>query len=148
MPNFLFYEGPTTVNFTPNCFTDIENVLEKKLGCLKAHASQVAKTNIEDQTILELALSCANFRGIQARVKYRRDSRAGRVLEGADLDVALPVDPADIRAAVVGDGTRIPEPRPGAGADGVGGGARGRRGPANRTNDSNEGDETPHRARA
>ena len=27
VPNFLFYEGPTTQNFTPNCFTDVEKVL-------------------------------------------------------------------------------------------------------------------------
>jgi LmbE family N-acetylglucosaminyl deacetylase len=80
VPNFLFYEGPTTVNFTPNCFTDIEKVLDKKLACLEAHASQVAKTNIEDQTILELALSCANFRGIQARVKYAEAFQSIRLL--------------------------------------------------------------------
>src|SRR5262249_43383057 len=48
VPNFLFYEGPTSVNFTPNCFTDVEKVLDKKLACLEAHRSQVAKTNIED----------------------------------------------------------------------------------------------------
>src|SRR3989454_1042747 len=57
VPNFLFYEGPTSVNFTPNCFTDIEKVLDKKLACLEAHRSQVAKTNIEDLSILELALA-------------------------------------------------------------------------------------------
>jgi LmbE family N-acetylglucosaminyl deacetylase len=80
VPNFLFYEGPTTVNFTPNCFTDIEKVLDKKLACLEAHRSQVAKTNIEDLTILELAVSCANFRGIQARVKYAEAFQSVRLL--------------------------------------------------------------------
>ena len=80
VPNFLFYEGPTTVNFTPNCFTDIEKVLDKKLACLEAHRSQVAKTNIEDLTILELAVSCANFRGIQARVKYAEAFQSIRLL--------------------------------------------------------------------
>ena len=68
IPNFLFYEVPSTQHFTPNCYTDIEKVLKRKLEALEAHASQVAKTNIEDLTILELAKSCANFRGIQARV--------------------------------------------------------------------------------
>jgi LmbE family N-acetylglucosaminyl deacetylase len=80
VPNFLFYEGPTTVNFTPNCFTDIEKVLDKKLACLEAHRSQVTKTNIEDLTILELAVSCANFRGIQARVKYAEAFQSVRLL--------------------------------------------------------------------
>ena len=80
MPNFLFYEGPTSVNFTPNCFTDIEKVLDKKLACLEAHRSQVAKTNIEDLSILELAVSTANFRGIQARVKYAEAFQSIRLL--------------------------------------------------------------------
>ena len=80
VPNFLFYEGPTTQNFTPNCFTDIEKVLKKKLDCLEAHRSQVAKTNIEDFTILQLAKSCANFRGIQARVKYAEAFQSVRLL--------------------------------------------------------------------
>ena len=80
VPNFLFYEGPTTQNFAPNCFTDIEKVLDKKLACLEAHRSQVAKTNIEDLTILELAVSSANFRGIQARVKYAEAFQSIRLL--------------------------------------------------------------------
>jgi LmbE family N-acetylglucosaminyl deacetylase len=80
VPNFLFYEGPTTQSFTPNCFTDIEKVLDKKLACLEAHRSQVAKTNIEDLSILELAVSCANFRGIQARVKYAEAFQSVRLL--------------------------------------------------------------------
>lgn len=82
VPNFLFYEVPSTQNFTPNCYTSVpEQVLErKKLACLKAHASQVTKTNIEDMTILELARSCANFRGIQARVKYAEAFQSVRLL--------------------------------------------------------------------
>jgi LmbE family N-acetylglucosaminyl deacetylase len=80
VPNFLFYEGPTTQNFMPNCYTDIEGVLDEKLACLKAHRSQVAKTNIEDLSILELAKSSANFRGIQARVKYAEAFQSIRLL--------------------------------------------------------------------
>ena len=80
VPNFLFYEGPTTQNVTPNCYTDIEGVLDEKLACLKAHRSQVAKTNIEDLSILELAKSSANFRGIQARVKYAEAFQSIRLL--------------------------------------------------------------------
>ncbi|MDM8535886.1 PIG-L family deacetylase [Desulfobacterales bacterium HSG17] len=68
--NVLFYEGPTTQNFTPQVYVDISAVLEKKMDALKAHRSQVMKTNIEDLSILELARSTANFRGIQGRVKY------------------------------------------------------------------------------
>ena len=80
IPNFLFYEVPSTQHFPPNCYTDIEKVLDRKLASLEAHASQVAKTNIEDLTILELAKSCANFRGIQARVKFADAFHSVRLL--------------------------------------------------------------------
>ncbi|QTA79489.1 N-acetylglucosaminyl phosphatidylinositol deacetylase-related protein [Desulfonema limicola] len=68
--NVLFYEGPTTQNFNPHVFVDISEMLEKKMDALKAHKSQVMRTNIADLSILELARSAANFRGIQGRVKY------------------------------------------------------------------------------
>jgi len=80
VPNFLFYEVPSTVNFAPNCSTDVADVLDVKLASLEAHRSQVSKTNIEDLTILELAVSCANFRGIQARVKYAEAFQSVRLL--------------------------------------------------------------------
>jgi LmbE family N-acetylglucosaminyl deacetylase len=80
VPNFLFYEVPSTQNFSPNCYTDIAQVLDRKLASLEAHHSQVSKTNIEDLTILELAVSCANFRGIQARVKYAEAFHSVRLL--------------------------------------------------------------------
>ena len=80
VPNFLFFEVPSTVEFRPNCYTDIADVLDLKLASLEAHRSQVAKTNIEDLTILELAKSSANFRGIQARVKYAEAFQSVRLL--------------------------------------------------------------------
>ncbi len=80
VPNFLFYEVPSTQNFAPNSYSDIAKVLDEKLAALEAHRSQVAKTNIEDLTILELAVSCANFRGIQARVKYAEAFHSVRLL--------------------------------------------------------------------
>jgi LmbE family N-acetylglucosaminyl deacetylase len=80
VPNFLFYEVPSTQNFAPNCYTDVEKVLDRKLAALEAHRSQVTKTNIEDLTILELVKSSANFRGIQARVKYAEAFQSVRLL--------------------------------------------------------------------
>jgi LmbE family N-acetylglucosaminyl deacetylase len=68
--NVLFYEGPTTQNFNPQVFVEISDTLEMKVEALKAHNSQVMKTNIEDLSIVEVARSSANFRGIQGRVKY------------------------------------------------------------------------------
>jgi LmbE family N-acetylglucosaminyl deacetylase len=66
--NVMFYEVPTTNNFTPNVFVDIASVIEKKLGVLKAHSSQIMKTNIENISIIDIARSSAHFRGVQGRV--------------------------------------------------------------------------------
>ena len=68
--NVLLYEVPTTQDFMPTLFVDICETLEDKLKVLEAHQSQVHQTRIEDQDILTLARSLANFRGIQARLKY------------------------------------------------------------------------------
>ncbi len=68
--NVLFFEGPTTQNFNPQVFVDISDTLEQKVKALQAHQSQVMKTNIEDLSIVEVARSSANFRGIQGRVKF------------------------------------------------------------------------------
>jgi LmbE family N-acetylglucosaminyl deacetylase len=68
--NVLFYEGPTTFNFTPHVYVDIADTLTRKTDALLAHRSQVNRTNIEGCSIVEIAQSSANFRGIQARVKF------------------------------------------------------------------------------
>lgn len=68
--NVLFYEGPTTQNFNPQVYVDIGDTLEQKLEALRAHRSQVMRTNIKDLSIVEMAQSCANFRGVQGRVKF------------------------------------------------------------------------------
>lgn len=67
--NVLFYEGPTTQNFAPTVFVDIDQVLEEKIAAIQAHASQVKKTNIEGLSIVDVIRSAAHFRGIQGRVK-------------------------------------------------------------------------------
>jgi LmbE family N-acetylglucosaminyl deacetylase len=64
----MFYEVPTSNNFNPNVYVDIGSVFEKKIEALKAHASQVMKTNIEGLSILDIARSAAHFRGVQGRV--------------------------------------------------------------------------------
>jgi len=67
--NVLFYEGPTTNNFTPTVFVDITREEKHKIAALEAHASQVEKTNIGDLSIVEVVHSAALFRGTQARVR-------------------------------------------------------------------------------
>ncbi|MEW6088963.1 MAG: PIG-L family deacetylase [bacterium] len=66
----LCYEVPTSKNFEPSIFVNIEDVFDNKLKLLKIHASQVHKTNVENLTILDSIQACAVFRGYQGRVKY------------------------------------------------------------------------------
>ncbi len=68
--NVLFYEVPTTHNFSPSIFVNIEDVFEEKNRILLAHESQVMKTNIGDLSIVDVAQAQAGFRGMQGRVKY------------------------------------------------------------------------------
>jgi LmbE family N-acetylglucosaminyl deacetylase len=68
--NVMYYEVPSTQNFTPTVFIDIEKFMDIKKEALQAHHSQMMKTNIEGLSILEIAKSLANFRGIQARIRY------------------------------------------------------------------------------
>jgi len=69
--NVLFYEVPTSVDFSPaSVFVEIDDVLEKKMSLLKVHRSQVFATRVANLTILEAAKASALFRGLQNRVKY------------------------------------------------------------------------------
>lgn len=71
VPNFLFFEGPTTVNFSPNVYVDIEPVFDDKIELLGKHKSQVSKViaGMPELTIVDFALATARFRGIQGRKK-------------------------------------------------------------------------------
>ena len=68
--NLLFFEGWSSQQFPPTVFVDISSVIDQKLAALEAHASQVEKTNIQAMSIVDIAQSVANFRGIQGRVTY------------------------------------------------------------------------------
>ena len=69
--NVLFYEGPTSVDFSPaSVFVDIGPFLKGKMNLLKAHKSQVFRTRVANLTILESVKAAAMFRGLQNRVKY------------------------------------------------------------------------------
>jgi len=68
--NVLFYETPSSINFSPTVFVDIEDVIKKKLYLLRLHKSQVYATKVKGLSILESAVSTAIYRGYQDRVKY------------------------------------------------------------------------------
>jgi LmbE family N-acetylglucosaminyl deacetylase len=68
--NVMYYEVPSTQNFTPKVFVDIERFVDIKKQALMAHHSQMMKTNIEGLSILEISRSLANYRGIQGRMRF------------------------------------------------------------------------------
>jgi len=70
VPNVLFYEGPTAYDFEPNVFVDIGSALQQKIKALTSHASQVKRTNINGQSILDIAKATAIFRGTQCRIPF------------------------------------------------------------------------------
>ena len=78
--NVLYYEVPSTKKFTPTVFVDIDKFIDVKMQALMSHRSQIMKTNIEGLSILEIARSLANFRGIQARMKYAEGFMPERLL--------------------------------------------------------------------
>ncbi|MBN2280599.1 MAG: PIG-L family deacetylase [Candidatus Marinimicrobia bacterium] len=77
--NVLFYETPTSQNFQPDVYVDIgDYYLEQKHGLLKAHTSQVNKTNVANISIIDIATSNAMFRGTQSRVKFAEAFKPSR----------------------------------------------------------------------
>lgn len=68
--NLLYFEGWSSQHFNPTVFVNIGKVINQKLGALEAHASQIEKTHIENQSIVDISRSVAHFRGIQGRVTY------------------------------------------------------------------------------
>jgi len=77
--NVLFYETPTSQNFQPDVYVDLgDYYLEKKHELLKAHRSQLKKTNVANISIIDIATSNAQFRGTQSRVKYAEAFKPSR----------------------------------------------------------------------
>jgi len=81
VPNFLFYEGPTTVNFSPNVYVDIDSIVDEKINLLRKHESQVSKVipGMPELSIVDFAVSTARFRGIQGRMKTAEAFRSLRL---------------------------------------------------------------------
>ncbi len=92
--NVLFYEGPTTVNFTPTVFIDIADEIRRKIRALQAHKSQVMKTRIEGTAICEIAEASAHFRGVQGRVRWAEGFSPLRLFINVTGAPAVPVPPA------------------------------------------------------
>jgi hypothetical protein len=67
--NVLFYEGPTTQNFSPAIFVDIKETLEAKIAMLLAHRTQVQRPTSRGGDHRYRPFH-AVFRGIQGRVPF------------------------------------------------------------------------------
>jgi len=70
VPNFLFYESPTTLHFMPSVYCNIESTITRKIELLETHFSQVARTNIEGLPITDIARAAAIRRGIEVYCRY------------------------------------------------------------------------------
>ena len=79
--NVLFYEGPTTLSFSPNVYMDVEDTIEDKQILLEKHASQISRVhvNMPEVSILDIAISSAQFRGIQSRTRIAEAFRSVRL---------------------------------------------------------------------
>jgi LmbE family N-acetylglucosaminyl deacetylase len=76
----FFYEDYTSVNFEPDIFVDIEDVLEEKQRLIKVYSSQVSKSYPTKLDMVESVKAIANFRGFQGKVKYAEGFKAFRFL--------------------------------------------------------------------
>jgi LmbE family N-acetylglucosaminyl deacetylase len=76
----FFYEDYTSVNFEPDIFVDIEDVLEEKQKLIRVFSSQVAKSYPTKLDMVESVKAIANFRGFQGKVKYAEGFKAFRFL--------------------------------------------------------------------
>ncbi len=70
VPDFLFYESPTTLRFSPSIYCNIESTIARKIDLLETHFSQVARTNIEGLPITDIARASAIRRGIEIFCQY------------------------------------------------------------------------------
>ena len=83
----LMFEVPSTLDFSPDLFMDIGDVMEEKNKLLRLHASQVDKTSVPHLMITESSMACATFRGFQGRVKYAEGFKALRFLMNDSFNI-------------------------------------------------------------
>ncbi len=79
----FFYEDYTSINFEPDIFVDIEDVLEEKQNLIRVFSSQVSKSYPTKLDMVESVRAIANFRGFQGKVKYAEGFKAFRFLRDA-----------------------------------------------------------------
>ena len=83
--NVLFYEVPSSTEFFPVIFYDINPTVDLKMEALKAHASQVTQTHVEQMSILDVAKASAHFRGVQGKLEFAEGFVPHRMVLTFDL---------------------------------------------------------------
>lgn len=77
LSRLLFYEAPSTREFVPNVYVDIDGLVEEKLDLIRVHLTQVLDSGLVD---LEAVEAQARYRGFQARVRQAEAFETPRFL--------------------------------------------------------------------
>jgi LmbE family N-acetylglucosaminyl deacetylase len=73
----LCYESPSSLRFSPSAFVDVAQVMDEKLGLIRAHWSQVLGTDMVDEEVL---WAQARMRGFAGRVRMAEAFEVPRLL--------------------------------------------------------------------
>lgn len=77
LPGILYFETPSTLDFAPRVFCDVEGYVEHKLDALRCHLSQVVGATRVDVDALRAQM---RFRGFQGRVRDAEAFEVARTL--------------------------------------------------------------------
>jgi LmbE family N-acetylglucosaminyl deacetylase len=83
VPRVLFYEDYTSMDFNPEIFVDITDVIDQKVEVIKMHTSQITRVRSVRKgglDMLESVHAVAHFRGFQGKVRYAEGFKALRYL--------------------------------------------------------------------
>lgn len=78
VPNLLFYETPTSIQFSPSIFFQLKSIANK-LELLECHRSQIMRTNVNGFSIMDLARATATHRGMEITCPFAEAFSAVRV---------------------------------------------------------------------
>ena len=110
VPTVLYYETPSTLEFMPTVFIDLDDVIERKIGLVRAHLSQVLRNGPVDLDALVAQASVPRFpepdaacRGVPARAVPLGPAECARACSGARVQsrnrLASTVPPSSARSA-------------------------------------------------
>lgn len=81
VPRVLFYEDYTSLDFNPEIFVDITDVLDQKMEVIRCHRSQVERQRPSRLDMLESVKAMAHFRGFQGKIRYAEGFKPLRYLK-------------------------------------------------------------------